>query len=119
MQLSKFRIPRWLTEGVSVYVEGDRKPAWRRNMDMTLFNRYHNDRLMRLEAPFTGKPGEVFRAEHRVVGWGGGWGAESGTLMLTQRERMRRWLYTWLLDVDKGTSDRRLHVLQARFQFGF
>jgi len=24
--------------------------------------------------------------------------------MLTQRERIRRWRYTWLLDVDKGTS---------------
>jgi dipeptidyl aminopeptidase/acylaminoacyl peptidase len=24
--------------------------------------------------------------------------------MLTQRERMHRWLYVWLLDVDKGTS---------------
>ena len=24
--------------------------------------------------------------------------------MLTQRERMRRWRYVWLLDVDEGTS---------------
>ncbi|MHC5112081.1 MAG: alpha/beta hydrolase family protein [Planctomycetota bacterium] len=63
----------------------------------------HRDRLMRLEVPFTGEPEEVFKAEHRIVSWQG-WGAEGGTLMLGQRERMRRWRYTWLLDVDKGTS---------------
>lgn len=64
----------------------------------------HRDRLMRLDAPFTGKPEEVFKAKHRIVTWQGGWSAEGGTLMLSERERMRRWRYTWLLDVDKGTS---------------
>jgi dipeptidyl aminopeptidase/acylaminoacyl peptidase len=64
----------------------------------------HRDRLMRLDAPFTGEPEEVFRAEHRIVSWQGDWGAEGGTLLLTQHERIRRWLYTWLLDVDKGSS---------------
>ena len=62
----------------------------------------HRDRLLRLDAPFTAEPEEVFRAEHRMYGVGG-WG-EGGTLMLTQRERMRRHLYVWLLDVDEGTS---------------
>jgi dipeptidyl aminopeptidase/acylaminoacyl peptidase len=64
----------------------------------------HRDRLMRLRAPFTGAPEDVFRAEHRIVDWQDGWGAEGGTLMLTERERIRRWLYTWLLDVDAGSS---------------
>ena len=59
---------------------------------------------MRVKAPFTQKPEEVFRAEHRIVGWRGRWGAEGGTLMLTQRQRIRRWRYTWLLDVDEGTA---------------
>jgi hypothetical protein len=59
---------------------------------------------MRLAAPFDAEPEEVFKAEHRIRGWQSGWGAEGGTLMLTQRERIRRWRYTWLLDVDKGTS---------------
>src|SRR5699024_9316362 len=45
---------------------------------------------------------ETFRAEHRIVG--SGWGAEDGTLMLAQYERMERWLYVWLLDVDEGRS---------------
>ena len=64
----------------------------------------HRDRLMRLEAPFAAAPEEIFRAEHRIVTWQMMWGEEGGTLMLVQRERMRRWRYAWLLDVDKGTS---------------
>ena len=64
----------------------------------------HRDRLMRLDAPFNGEPDEVFKAEHRITSWQGGWGEHGGTLMLTQRERMRRWEYTWLLDVDQGTA---------------
>jgi dipeptidyl aminopeptidase/acylaminoacyl peptidase len=64
----------------------------------------HRDRLMRLDAPFTGESQEVFRAEHRIQPWRNAWGAEGGTLMLTQRERIKRWRYVWLLDVDEGTS---------------
>ncbi len=64
----------------------------------------HRDRLMRLDAPFAAEPREVFRAEHRIQPWRNAWGAEGGTLMLTQRERIRRWRYVWLLDVDEGTS---------------
>jgi dipeptidyl aminopeptidase/acylaminoacyl peptidase len=95
---------------------GPRGVTWRATAPHTLFwvealdggnpvaEAPHRDRLMHLEAPFTGEPQEVFRAEHRIVSWRSGWGAQDGTLMLTQRERMRRWRYTWLLDVDKGTS---------------
>jgi len=61
----------------------------------------HRDRLMRLDAPFSGDPELAFEAEHRVRSWD--WGA-GGQLMLTQRERMRRWRHTWLLDVDAGTA---------------
>jgi len=96
--------------------QGPRGYSWRPTAPHTLFwvealdggdpvaKVPHRDRLMRLEAPFTGEPEEVFRAEHRIVDWEYGWGAEGGTLMLTQWERMRRWLYTWLLDVDTGAS---------------
>jgi len=101
------------THGVTL---GPRDAAWRATASHTLFwidaldggnpvaEATHRDRLMRLAAPFTGEAEEVFRAEHRIVSWQYGWGAGGGTLMLTQRERMRRWRYTWLLDVDKGTS---------------
>jgi dipeptidyl aminopeptidase/acylaminoacyl peptidase len=95
---------------------GPREPAWRATSPHTLYwvealdggnpvaEAAHRDRLMRLDAPFTGQPEEVFRARHRIVDWQDGWSAEGGTLMLTEWERIRRWEYTWLLDVDAGTS---------------
>jgi len=94
---------------------GPRSLSWRPTAPHTLFwvealdggnpvaEVPHRDRLMRLSAPFTAEPQEVFRAEHRIRG-GTAWGAEGGTLMLTERERIRRRLYVWLLDVDDGTS---------------
>ena len=64
----------------------------------------HRDRLMSLDAPFTDQPREVFRAEHRIEPWRNAWGESNGMLMLSQQERIRRWRYVWLLDVDQGTS---------------
>lgn len=94
--------------------EGPRRFTWRASAPHTLYwvealdggdpmaEVEHRDRLMRLAAPFDGDPEEAFRAEHRIVGTG--WGAKDGTLMLTQYERMERWLYVWLLDVEDGTA---------------
>ena len=94
---------------------GPRGVSWRATAEHTLFwvealdggdpvaEVPHRDRLMRLDAPFTAAPHEVFKAEHRIVSWHG-WTAEGSTLMLTQRERIRRWRYTWLLDVDQETA---------------
>jgi dipeptidyl aminopeptidase/acylaminoacyl peptidase len=93
---------------------GPRSVSWRPTAPHTLFwvealdggdpvaEVPHRDRVMRLDAPFTADSEEVFRAEHRA--WLSAWGAEDGMLMLNQRERMRRWRYVWLLDVDAGTS---------------
>lgn len=96
--------------------EGPRSAAWRATAQHTLYwvealdggdpvaEVPHRDRLMRLDAPFTDNPEEVFRAEHRIQPWRMAWGSEDGTLMLVERERIRRWRYVWLLDVDEGTS---------------
>ena len=93
---------------------GPRSISWRPTAPHTLFwmealdggnpvaEVPHRDRLMRLDAPFTAEPVEVFRAEHRAGL--SAWGANGGMVMLTQRERIRRWRYVWLLDVDEGTS---------------
>jgi dipeptidyl aminopeptidase/acylaminoacyl peptidase len=95
---------------------GPRSVSWRSTAPHTLFwvealdggnpvtKVPHRDRLMRLDAPFTAEPKEVFLAEHRIQPWRTAWGAEGGTFMLTQRERIKRWRYVWLLDVDEGTS---------------
>ena len=64
----------------------------------------HRDRLMLLDAPYTKEPKEVFKAEHRIQPWRTAWFADNGMLMVSQRERIRRWRYVWLVDVDKGSS---------------
>jgi dipeptidyl aminopeptidase/acylaminoacyl peptidase len=95
---------------------GPRSVSWRPTAPHTLFwvealdggdpiaKVSYRDRLMRLDAPYTSEPKEVFRAEYRIQPWRNAWGAEDGMLMLTQHERIRRWRYVWLLDVDEGTS---------------
>ncbi|MEM9005338.1 MAG: prolyl oligopeptidase family serine peptidase [Cyanobacteria bacterium P01_F01_bin.86] len=101
------------THGVPI---GPRSISWRPTTPHTLFwvealddgnpiaKVSHRDRLMCLEAPFTTEPKVVFQAEHRIQPGRNAWSAEDGTLMLTQRERIRRWHYVWLIDVDHGTS---------------
>ncbi len=95
-------------------ITGPRSVSWQPTAPHTLFWREaldggnpvaeadHRDRLMRWEAPFSGQPEEVFKAEHRIQGTM--WGQIDGMLMVYQRERMKRWRYVWLLDVNKGTS---------------
>ncbi len=62
----------------------------------------NRDRMMRLEAPFSGPPEEVWKATHRIVG--AAWAADGRTMMVTERERMKRWRTTWLLDVRSGAA---------------
>ncbi len=40
--VSKHRVPRWLTEGFSVFEERARDPSWERGMDRELFDAFHN-----------------------------------------------------------------------------
>ena len=95
-------------------ITGRRNVSWQPTAPHTLFWREaldggdpmakadFRDKLMRWEAPFNSEPEEVFKAEHRIVATM--WGQTEGMLMVYQRERMKRWRYVWLLDVDKGTS---------------
>jgi dipeptidyl aminopeptidase/acylaminoacyl peptidase len=108
---------------------GPRSVSWRPTAPHTLFwvealdggnpvaKAPHRDRLMCLDAPFKAEPREVFRAKHRIQPWRSAWGAKGGTLMLSERERIRRWRYVWILDVDKGTS-RLWFDLNERDRYG-
>ena len=56
LQMSNQRIPRWLTEGISVYEEKLARPEWARGMDMgfaSLMNRNQAIKLKDLNAAFT------------------------------------------------------------------
>jgi tetratricopeptide (TPR) repeat protein len=56
IQMSNQRVPRWLTEGISVYEETVAKPEWGRGMDLVfagLMNRGETPKLKDLNAAFT------------------------------------------------------------------
>ena len=47
--VSKHHVPRWFTEGLSVYEEQRARPEWGREMDLELFSALGNDQLLHLK----------------------------------------------------------------------
>ena len=48
LQLSKGQVPRWLTEGLSVFEEKERRERWGRDMERQLYDRWRNGRLLQM-----------------------------------------------------------------------
>jgi len=48
LQMSKQRIPRWLTEGISVYEEGRKRSEWGRDMEVTFARAMNKDKVLKL-----------------------------------------------------------------------
>jgi dipeptidyl aminopeptidase/acylaminoacyl peptidase len=73
----------------------------------------HRDRLVAISAPFTGEPAEIMRTEYRFrsIKW-----TETGTALINEYDRARRWTRTWLLDAPGG-SPRKLWDLSAEDRY--
>jgi tetratricopeptide (TPR) repeat protein len=50
LQMSQQRVPRWLTEGISVYEEGRVRPAWARDAEVAFARAYDRGEVLPLEA---------------------------------------------------------------------
>ncbi len=48
LQMSKQRIPRWLTEGISVYEEGRQRAEWGRDMEVTFARAMDRNKVLKL-----------------------------------------------------------------------
>src|SRR5215469_16408686 len=57
----------------------------------------HRDEIMRQGAPFDRPPKRAFLVRHRCLGWANL--DEQDALLLTERDRDRRWLTTWRCDL--------------------
>jgi dipeptidyl aminopeptidase/acylaminoacyl peptidase len=66
----------------------------------------HRDRVMRLAAPFTGEPERALDVQHRCLGWLDL--DEPHRVLLTEHDRDRRWLTTWICDLAQPERRRIL-----------
>ncbi|HSK62945.1 MAG TPA: prolyl oligopeptidase family serine peptidase, partial [Pyrinomonadaceae bacterium] len=98
-------------------ITGPRTPRWRPNEPATLVwvkaldggdpkqKVAHRDSVLMLKAPFTSQPVEIFKTEHR---FSGGNSTEKGLLLVSDFERDKRWVRTFLIDPDKPETPAKL-----------
>lgn len=59
----------------------------------------HRDSVLMLKAPFTSQPTELFKTEQRFAGIT--WGEKNGLVFVSDYERDKRWVRTFMLNADK------------------
>ncbi len=67
------------------------------------------DQILSWSAPFEGAPAFAFRLRHRCLGWSNFDSPDA--IMLTEHDRERRWLTTWLCDLADPQRNRVLFDL--------
>ena len=74
----------------------------------------HRDRIMTLQAPFSGTPAEVAKSEFRYAGvsW-----TDSGTILLNEADRATRTTRTWVL-TSKWSEPRKLWDRKQQDAYG-
>ena len=102
-------------EGV---ITGPRSIRWRPNQTATLVwvkalddgnpkkKVPHRDSVMAIKAPFTGQPVELVKTEHRFSS--GGFSEKGGLMLFSDYERDKRWVRTFLFDIDKPEATPKL-----------
>ena len=66
----------------------------------------HRDRVMAVSAPFKDQPRELLKLEHRFSGMQ--WTQQAGLALVAEYDRDRRWIRTWLYDMEQKDKDMRL-----------
>jgi dipeptidyl aminopeptidase/acylaminoacyl peptidase len=66
----------------------------------------HRDKIMALAAPFSGKPAEVTKIQHRFSGFA--WLPEKDQALCTEFDRDRRWRTTAWIDLAKPEESRKV-----------
>src|SRR5215207_4051175 len=66
----------------------------------------HRDSVVMLNASFTGDPTELFKTEQRFAGMT--WGERDGVVLISDFERDKRWLRTFLIDANKPDTPAKL-----------
>jgi dipeptidyl aminopeptidase/acylaminoacyl peptidase len=66
----------------------------------------HRDKVMALNAPFTGTPTEVLKVQHRFSGFA--WFPDKDRALFTEFDRDRRWRTTSLVDLTKPDESRKV-----------
>jgi len=66
----------------------------------------HRDRVMRLAAPFSAEPAACVLVQHRCLGWLDL--SDPDRVLLTEHDRDRRWLTTWLYDLSRPEASRTI-----------
>ncbi|HEY8410126.1 MAG TPA: prolyl oligopeptidase family serine peptidase, partial [Pyrinomonadaceae bacterium] len=132
-----FAFPRdlevWDTKGKLVYklaslplsdqvpidgvITGPRSAQWRPNEPATLVwvkaldngdpkkKVPYRDQILMLKAPFTAQPVEIFKTEQR---FSGGAFSEKGLLFVSDYDRDKRWVRTFVMDPDKPETPAKL-----------
>ena len=65
----------------------------------------HRDSVLMFKAPFTGQPLEIFKTEERFAGSGF---SEKGLVFVTDYERDKRWIRTFLVNADNPQTPAKL-----------
>jgi dipeptidyl aminopeptidase/acylaminoacyl peptidase len=59
----------------------------------------YRDAVLTLKAPFSGQPNELFKTQHRFAGIT--WGEKDSLVLISDFERDKRWVRTFMLSADK------------------